>query len=299
MTHLELSREQWLRYRKDTPLLLNEVDLERLHGQIETVSLAEIEDIYLPLSRLLNLYIRATNELQCVTAEFLSQPIAKVPYVLGVTGSVAVGKSTTSRVLKALLERWPEHRSVELVTTDSFIFPNAELERHGLLHRKGFPESYDEQAMVGFLQSIKSGDQHFDVPIYSHQHYDILTERTQQFDAPDILIIEGLNLLQSARISDHMDFLIYVDAETDLIKQWFIERFMLFRELAKQSKKHSFFQQFVAMNYEEATKFASRVWHEINKINLLDHILPHKERADLILHKAANHCVDQVLLRKL
>jgi type I pantothenate kinase len=306
--YIVFPRESWREFRKDTPLTLTQAELGKLHGQLQAVSLEEVSDIYLPLSRLLNLYVAATQELYRVTGKFLGNPEPKVPYIIGVAGSVAVGKSTTSRILQALLSRWPHHPRVELITTDGFLFPNAVLEERGLLNRKGFPESYDLRQLIDFLFDLKSGKPNLRVPLYSHHHYDILSDQYQLINQPDIVIVEGLNVLQVASfkpeqqtrvfVSDFFDFTIYVDAKIEIIRQWFMQRFMLFREKAKTTTE-DFFYQFTKMSEKEAMAFAEQIWQDINAANLCENILPFKERAKLILEKAADHSIQNVYLRKL
>lgn len=306
--YLEFSRNQWREFRRDTPLTLSEADLAKLKGQNESVSLSEVEDIYLPLSRLLNLYVAATQDLYHVTTRFLGHPEPKVPYIIGIAGSVAVGKSTTSRILQALLSHWPNHRHVALVTTDGFLYSNAELGERDLLNRKGFPESYDIKQLVNFLQRLKSGESNLKVPLYSHHHYDVISGEYQVIEKADIVIVEGLNVLQTTSdrygkpplsfVSDFFDFSIYVDAETSIIKKWFLDRFMLFREKAYNDAE-AFFYQFTKMSDDEATQFADNIWTSINETNLVENILPFKNRANLILQKGTDHFVEKVYLRKL
>lgn len=306
--YLEFDRKKWCRLRKDTPLTLTEQELSGLTGENEPVSLPEVEEIYLPLSRLLSLYASATQGLYCVTGEFLDHPAPKVPYVIGVCGSVAVGKSTTSRILRALLSRWPDHPRVAWISTDAYLYPNAVLEERGLMQRKGFPESYQLFELMRFLADLKAGKPNLKVPVYSHHHYDILPNQFRDVDQPDIVIVEGLNILQTGKaelgqpwrlfLSDFFDFTVYVDAETPVIKQWYIERFMAFCERAV-SDNTAYFQQFSRLSNEEARAFAERVWTDINEANLLQHILPFRERASLILEKGEDHLVKRVLLRKL
>lgn len=306
--YLHFSREIWRQFRKETPLTLSEEDLAKLHGQIEVVSLSEVEEIYLPLSRLLNLYVAATQNLYQVTGKFLDHPEPRVPYIIGIAGSVAVGKSTTSRVLQALLSRWPHHPRVELVTTDGFIYPGSILQQRQLMNRKGFPESYDLLRLIRFLSDLKSGKRNLHVPLYSHHNYDIIPDEFQLIDQPDIVIVEGINVLQVATsgalqksrvfVSDFFDFTIYVDAETEVIKQWFLERFWVFRAKAKNDPT-AFFHQFTQMNDSDALAFAENVWHEINQANLYENILPFRERAKLILKKGVRHGVEEIFLRKI
>lgn len=306
--YLKFSRKDWRKFRKETPMTLSEKDLDRLHGQLEPVSLLEIEEIYLPLSRLLNLYIAATQKLYKVTSQFLGNPAPRVPYIIGISGSVAVGKSTTSRILQALLSRWPNHPHVELVTTDGYLYPTAVLEKQNLMNRKGFPESYDLRRLVQFLSELKSGKPKLQVPLYSHRDYDISPNKYQIIDQPDIVIVEGLNVLQVGPVgadqqmrvfvSDFFDFTIYVDADVEIIKNWFMQRFMLFRKKAKNDPK-AFFYRFANLSDQKAKTFADKVWSEINAANLYENILPFKQRAKLILEKGKNHLVKNVYLRKI
>lgn len=302
--YLQFTRKEWCKFRHDTPLTLNESDLEKLQGVNEVVSLQEVEEIYLPLSRLLNLYVTATQSLYQVSSEFLGKPDPKVPYLIGVAGSVAVGKSTTSRVLQALLSCWPDHPKVSLVTTDGFLYPLAELQRRNLLSQKGFPESYDINRLLRFLTAIKSGEGPVYAPVYSHHVYDILPNEQIEVGRPDIVIVEGLNILQTgaveigAFVSDFFDFTIFVDAETTSIKQWFIDRVLQFRKTAFQDPT-AYFHSISQMTIEEATKFSERVWQDVNERNLLENILPFKNRARLILYKSAGHSIEKVFLRKL
>lgn len=302
--YLQFSRKEWCNFRRNTPLTLNESDVEKLQGVNEIVSLQEVEDIYLPLSRILNLYVAATQSLYQVSSEFLSKPDPKVPYVIGVAGSVAVGKSITSRVLQALLSRWPDHPKVALVTTDGFLFPLAELQRRNLLHQKGFPESYDIHHLLSFLAGLKSGKGPLYVPLYSHHTYDIVPNEYIEIDHPDIVIVEGLNILQTGAaengtfVSDFFDFTIFVDAATASIKQWFIDRVLFFQETAFQDPT-SFFHYIAKLTKEEAIQFSQRIWLEINERNLYENILPFKNRARLILYKGPDHLVEKVFLKKL
>jgi type I pantothenate kinase len=306
--YIDLTREEWSRLRNSTPLTLTEDDLAKLRGINEQVSLREVEEIYLPLSRLLNLYVDATQKLHKATHTFLGNSTEKVPYVIGVAGSVAVGKSTTARILQALLARWPNHPKVDLVTTDGFLFPNAVLEARGLMKRKGFPESYDRRRLVKFVADVKSGADEVSAPVYSHLAYDILPGREQIVRKPDIMILEGLNVLQSGVgraenympvfVSDYFDFSIYVDADEEHIRQWYVERFFTLRRTAFRNPA-SYFHRYAALSDEGAREKALSIWNEINAVNLVENILPTRTRAFLILEKGADHSVRSVKLRKL
>jgi type I pantothenate kinase len=306
--YLSFDRQTWRQFRKDTPLTMSEADLKVIKGQNETVSLLEVEEIYLPLSRLLNLYVAATQQLYTVTTKFLGHPEPKVPYIIGVAGSVAVGKSTTSRILQTLLSRWQDHPRVALITTDGFLHSNAVLEQRGLTDRKGFPESYDLPTLVNFLADLKAGKQELQVPVYSHHDYDIVPGEFETLQQPDIVIIEGLNVLQIPRkktlqqpqwfVADFFDFTIYVDAATDVIKQWYIDRFMLFRDKARHDPA-AYFHRFAQWDEQRALHFAAEIWTDINERNLIENILPFKQRARLVLEKGQDHAIEQVLLRKI
>ncbi|GEO24435.1 pantothenate kinase [Alicyclobacillus acidoterrestris] len=307
--YIKFSRDEWRNLRKATPLTLTEAELETLHGLNEQVSLTEVEEIYLPLTRLLNLYVGATQSLYRATHEFLGDTGEKVPYIIGIAGSVAVGKSTTARIIQALLSRWPNHPKVDLVTTDGFLYPNRELERRGIMHRKGFPESYDTRKLIHFLADVKSGKPEVIAPVYSHLTYDIVASEQIVVRQPDIVILEGVNVLQTSRstngarpmnvfVSDFFDFSIYVDAQEALIRQWYIERFQKLRETAFRDKL-SYFHRYASLTVEEANQTALRIWEEINAKNLRENILPTKQRADLILQKSDHHMVEQVYLRKI
>ena len=306
--HVRFTRDEWARLRAATPLTLSEDDLERLRGINELVSLDEVVDIYLPLSRLLNLYVTASQSLHRVTDMFLGSPAAKVPYVIAIAGSVAVGKSTTARILQALLARWPDHPQVDLVTTDGFLFPNAELEARGLMERKGFPESYDLRRLLQFLSDVKSGRDEVAAPVYSHLTYDIVPDEWQVVRRPDIVILEGLTVLQTGDgqsrrppplfVSDFFDFSIYVDALEDDIEQWYIERFLTLLDTAFTDER-SFFRHFAGLPRDDAIGVARQIWKSINAVNLHDNILPTRDRARLILEKQADHTVGAVRLRRL
>ena len=305
--YTNFSRTEWARLRDATPLTLSEADLTELQGLNEQLSMREVEEVYLPLSRLLNLHVAATRELERVTDRFLGKTVAPNPYILGVAGSVAVGKSTTARVLRALLARWPDHPRVDLVTTDGFLYPNAVLVERGLMERKGFPESYDRRRLVRFVADLKAGAAEVTAPVYSHLVYDILPGETQAVRQPDILILEGLTVLDgsdvrsvddSLFVSDHFDFSIYVDAPEAHIREWFLQRFRRLRETAFRDPK-SYFGKYAELSEEEAQAFAGKVWEEINGVNLRENILPTRERAHLILEKGPDHAVGRVKLRRL
>jgi type I pantothenate kinase len=306
--YADFSREEWAALRGATPLTLSQRDLEEFRGSDAYVSLEEVTDVYLPLSRLLNLYVAASQNLHRVADTFLGSPAAKVPYVIGVAGSVAVGKSTTARILQALLARWPDHPKVDLVTTDGFLYPNAVLEARGLMQRKGFPESYDVRRLVRFVADVKSGMERVEAPVYSHLIYDIVPGETQVVSRPDIMIIEGLNVLQTGAVggerpprvfvSDFFDFSIYIDAAEELLREWYLQRFRRLRETAFRDPD-SYFRALAAMPDDEADAFARRVWRDINGLNLRENIEPTRERASLVLEKGADHRVQGVRLRKL
>ncbi len=306
--YLVFTRQEWCDFRQNTPLTLTESDLEKLHGQTEVVSLTEVEEIYLPLSRLLSFYVTARQGLYEATSHFLGKPEPKVPFIIGVAGSVAVGKSTTSRVLQALLSRWPNHPRVAIITTDGFLYPNAELEQLGLMQRKGFPESYDTQYLMRVLYDIKSGQRGVKIPVYSHHSYDIVSNKYELVDQPDIVILEGLNILQTGTskadqqpklfVSDFFDFSIFVEAGMNTLKKWYVERVLSFCENAFQDT-NAYFHYLTKLSREEVINFAEKVWREINQVNLTENILPFKHRAELILEKRENHSVQKVYLRKL
>jgi type I pantothenate kinase len=298
--YLTFTREEWAGLRAATPLTLAEADLEELRGINDRLDLAEVVDVYLPLSRLLNLRVAATQALSRVTDTFLGTPPAKVPFVIGIAGSVAVGKSTIARILQALLSRWPDHPAVDLVTTDGFLHPNAVLEERGLMNRKGFPESYDTRRLVDFMAALKGGSTEVAAPVYSHELYDVVPGEQQLVRRPDVVIVEGVNVLQTGAaisVSDFFDFSIYVDADEPDVVQWYIERFQALRATVFQSER-SFFRHFAGLGEDEAIAVATTIWEEINGRNLAENILPTRERAALVLHKGPDHRVVEVRLRR-
>jgi len=307
-TYTNFERDEWAPLRFNTPLTLTEDDLAELRGVNDQLSMLDVEEVYLPLSRLLNLHVAATRDLARVADIFLGKTAGRKPYIIGIAGSVAVGKSTTARVMQALLGRWPDHPKVELITTDGFLYPNAVLEERGLMQRKGFPESYDARRLVQFVADVKGGVPSVSAPVYSHLVYDIVPGAEEVVRQPDILIIEGLNVLQGADgrlgdgdrpfVSDFFDFSIYVDADEAHIRHWFLSRFQRLRETAFRDPR-SFFRRYAEMSEAEAVAFATRVWTEINGQNLTENIEPTKERAHLILEKGPDHSVTRVRLRRL
>jgi type I pantothenate kinase len=306
--YVTFERKEWARLRAATPLTLTDADLVSLRGVNEYVSLEEVADVYLPLSRLLNLYVGAAQTLHKVTDTFLGKPAAPVPYIIGVAGSVAVGKSTLARILRAILARWPNHPKVDLVTTDGFLYPNKVLEERGLMDRKGFPESYDLRRLMGFMAELKSGAEEARAPVYSHLIYDIVPDQQKVVRRPDIVVVEGLNVLQTpdgARrrslrtfVSDFFDFSIYVDAEEADVEDWYVDRFLTLRDTAFRDP-NSYFRRFADLSEEEAVTTARRIWSEVNGLNLRQNILPTRDRARLIVRKARDHSVTEVRLRKI
>ena len=299
--YLRFDRNAWARLRANTPLTLDEDDLGALRAIGDHLSLDEVEQCYLPLSRLLNLHVSARQALHAVTSTFLDRATRRVPYIIGIGGSVAIGKSTTARVLAALLRQWADHPAVELVTTDGFLLPNRELAARGIAHRKGFPESYDVKALLDFLDTLKSGER-ATAPIYSHLAYDVTSE-VITIDRPDIVIVEGVNVLGAGApgrpfVSDFFDFSIYVDAPEPLVRTWFLERFQRLRATAFQDPA-SYFHRYAALSDAEATAFATQIWDTINAVNLRENIAPTKTRATLVLEKGPDHRIASIALRRL
>jgi type I pantothenate kinase len=307
--YIDFDREQWKALRASTPLLLNEEELADLRGINEQVSLREVEEIYVPLSRLLNLHVAAVQHLYEARRAFIGTSLAtRVPYIIGIAGSVAVGKSTFSRVLRACLARWADHPRVDLVTTDGFLYPNDILEERGLMKRKGFPESYDQRRLIRFLADIKAGEPTVSAPVYSHLHYDIVPDAFQRVERPHILIVEGLNVLQSPAsfgrdgsrvfVSDFFDFSIYIDADEQTIERWYVQRFQRLRETVFQSES-SYFHRYAELSETEAVETARRIWEDINLLNLRENIRPTRDRAHLILQKGSEHLIEKVRLQRI
>ena len=301
------SIEEWAALRRNTPQPLTEDELAQMRGMNERVSLSEVEQIYLPLSRLLSFHVASAQELNVGIRQFLEIEQGKVPYIIGIAGSVAVGKSTVARVLRSLLARWPEHPKVDLVSTDGFLLPTATLEERGIMHRKGFPESFDRPGLLQFLSDVKSGKRNLKAPVYSHLQYDIVPDEFIEVDQPDILIVEGLNVLQTRGaklgeqnvfVSDYFDFTMYVDAKSENIRQWYVDRFLSLRSTVF-NQPGAYFSHYALLNTEEATATANTIWDTINDVNLVENILPTKNRAKLILHKGADHAIEGVQMRKM
>ncbi|WP_398470639.1 type I pantothenate kinase [Tardiphaga sp.] len=302
------SREKWAKLRDDMPMALNAEEIAALRSMHDRLDLREVEEIYLPLSRLLSMYVVAHQRLYVAQRKFLGIEDRKMPYIIGVAGSVAVGKSTTARVLQALLARWSPKPKVDLVTTDGFLFPNAVLERNGIMQKKGFPESYDLPLLLQFLSDIKAGRRNVRAPVYSHLTYDIVPEKFIEVDQPDILIVEGVNVLQAGRlprdgkavpvVSDFFDFSVYIDADEPVLREWYVKRFLALRDTAFHDPR-SYFNRYALLSDEEATATALAIWERTNLANLEDNILPTRPRATLILKKGADHVIENVALRRL
>ena len=302
------TRAQWAALRDDTPMTLTAAEIDRMHSMHDRLDIKEVEEIYLPLSRLLSFYVSAAQRLFVAQRQFLGIEDRKMPYIIGVAGSVAVGKSTTARVLQALLARWEPQPKVDLVTTDGFLYPNEILEREGLMGKKGFPESYDLPALLAFLSDIKAGRRPVRGPVYSHLTYDIIPNEGIEIDRPDILIVEGLNVLQTGRlpsdgkavpfVSDFFDFSVYIDADEDILRDWYVERFLALRDTAFLDPR-SYFNRYSKLSDKEATAKALSLWNKINLVNLHENILPTRPRATLILKKGSEHIIETVSLRRL
>jgi type I pantothenate kinase len=299
---VDLDRHAWCGLRASTPMSLTAGELDELRGRADPIQLGEVEDIYLPLSRLLRLYYEASAGLRETVGAFLAERIRPVPFIVAVAGSVAVGKSTTARVLQTLISRWPQHPHTELVTTDNFLYPNAVLEERGLMNRKGFPESYDRRALLRFVQQLRAGAPEVAAPVYSHLAYDIVPGRTQSVRLPDVLIIEGINVLQPAppgalAVADFVDFSVYVDARPDHIRQWFLSRLHALTQTAFTDPR-SPFRDLTQVSAAEVDAFGTHVWKTINEVNLVENIQPTRARATLVMHKGADHRVTRVRLRR-
>lgn len=306
--YLEFTRGEWARLRENHPMNLDADEVARVRGLGDRIDVQEVEEVYLPLSRLLTFYVRAVRGLHEVTGDFLGENGVKMPFVIGVAGSVAVGKSTTARILQELLLHWPDTPRVSLITTDGFLYPNAVLQERGLLERKGFPESYDRRALMRFVASVKSGMDVVTAPVYSHLTYDIVPDEVVEVRRPDVLIVEGLNVLQppairpdgsrTGAISDYFDFSVYVDAEVELIRTWYVERFLRLRQTAFADPQ-SYFHRYATLTDAEARDTAAGIWGRINEPNLVENVEPTRDRATLVLTKGEDHKVSRISLRKL
>ncbi|MEW5421323.1 type I pantothenate kinase [Amorphus sp. 3PC139-8] len=302
------SRTDWAKLRADTPMTLSAEEVQELQAYNDRIDLAEVEEIYLPLARLVSMYVEAAQALHATTNRFLGRDDGQIPFVIGIAGSVAVGKSTTARLLQALLARWPTSPTVDLVPTDGFLFPNAVLEAEGLMERKGFPESYDLKSLLAFLHDVKAGVRNVEAPVYSHLTYDVVQGETITVDRPDILILEGLNVLQTSKlsresvgipfVSDFFDFAIYIEADEAVLHRWYLERFMRLKGTRFHDPR-SYFHKYAEISEDEALAFANRLWNRINLVNLRENIRPTRPRADLILSKNADHHIETVALRKI
>ncbi|TNJ56292.1 type I pantothenate kinase [Paenibacillus hemerocallicola] len=300
--YMEFGREEWAALRDHTPLPLTKEEFERLKGLNDQIPFEEAEQIYHPITRLINLHVAASQQLYRSAVSFTGSREAKTPFIIGIAGSVAVGKSTAARLLQLLLSRWTNHRNVDLVTTDGFLHPNRILQERGLMKRKGFPESYDIKRLLQFLTEVKAGKPEVSAPVYSHLVYDVIPDRRQVVRNPDILIVEGINVLQVSKearvfVSDFFDFSIYLDADERDIEQWYIERFRMLRDSAFRDPQ-SYFHRYATLTEEQSVQTATQIWNEINAVNLRENILPSKGRARLLLHKGSNHEIRKVLLRK-
>ncbi len=299
--YIDFDSVAWSALRANTPLTLSESDIGEIRGINVNLDMEMVESSYLPLSRLLNLHVQAGVQLRAVTDTFLGSPPVPTPFLIGVAGSVAVGKSTISRVLQGLLARWPQHPDVELVTTDGFLFPNSVLEERGLMDLKGFPESYDRKSLLEFVARASAGEPKLEVPVYSHFDYDVIPGAKRVIDRPDILIVEGLNVLQAgesgAFVSDYFDFSIFVDADPGDIERWYLERFLTLRDTAF-AKPGAYFHKFADISDEQAIGVASHIWRTVNLKNLVENILPTRDRASLILEKEPDHNIGRVRLRR-
>lgn len=306
--YLNFSIDEWAAFRADTPMTLTDDEVQRLRSLNDPISIEEVERIYLSLSRLLASHVESSISLFKQRARFLNLRGQKTPFIIGVAGSVAVGKSTTARILKELLSRWPASPKVDLITTDGFLYPNDKLREMNLMDRKGFPESFDRRAILQFLASIKAGKKNVKAPVYSHLVYDVVPGKAVTVNRPDILIFEGINVLQSSElprdgnsvpfVSDYFDFSIYIDANEEMIRKWYVERFMRLRETAFRDPD-SFFHRYSEVSEDTALAIAEDLWARINLVNLHENILPTRQRADLVLHKGDSHAVDRVALRRL